>query len=679
MKLILIKTSLFFLLIVSSFSAWAGGVKLGKIDAKLLEMSVYEKDSSAVAVILDDYGRSYYDFESNVGTSQLMFTRVVRIKILKKEGLKWADWEIGLYRGKSSEEKLLKVRGYTYNLVDGKVEKTKFDGKVHENDVHSRYYKEKFSFSNVKVGSVIDLEYTIMSPYITSIPDWYFQSSIPVVHSEYIVEMPEVYSFQKRVNGYVTMSEVSSSTYQKDISIKVEYLRDGYSAGIQTGVERHSILVTKDVLIANDVPAFDGESYISSKENYISKVEYQFTAYNPKYGRIQSFSSTWIDMNENLLKEDDFGKLYSKKKRIYSIIQPNVEIIKENNESKKGQMIAAFELVKKQMKWTGMISIYPNNSLDDAYGLHEGNCADINLILLVYLRALDIESYPLVTKVRSDGNIVESSNRVRDMNYTMVYAIIDDKDYVLDASEDDLAAGYLPKRAMNNMAWLVDEQKYGWVDLQANLNSRSVEMISASLNEDGSIVGKLQCSYSGYEGAEIRGEINSFDSKENYILDLSKDWPDAEFINFDISNLDDPYQPIKEDIEVKLSNSTILSGDFIYLNPMLFHPISENPFKNEERLYPVEFLTKENKTYILNLSIPEGYVVDEFPKNEKVVLPENTAEFTYTCQQVGQTIQVIVKFRLNKTIYYSDEYTYLREFYNHVIQKHSNQIILKKA
>jgi len=673
--------SLTLILLLLSFTklVFADHVKLGKIEADLLEMTVYKQDSNAVAVILNDYGHIYYDFQHVAGEPYVLFTRTVRIKILKKEGLKWANWELGFYKGKYSEEELVKVRGYTYNLVGGKVEKTKFSNKIYQNDIHTRYFEEKFSFSDVKVGSVIDLEYTTRSPYVTSIPDWYFQYEIPVKRSELKVDIPEFYVFNKRVNGYVDLKKANTSTYNESVEIKVEYETDGYSAGTETAVKNYTILITQENLLAENVPAFDEENHITTNESYLSKVEFQFVSFDPIFGSNKNYASTWEQMNRALLIDDDFGEQYLPGSKIHKIIAQNVAEIKTQYESPYDQMIASYELVKNDMNWNEYSTIFIDKSLEDALIDKKGNTADINLILLSFLRDLDIESYPIVTKTQNRGVIYEVSNRIKEMNYVLVLAIIDGKEYLLDATDKDLGAGFIPKRAINNLAWIVDENNSGWYDLQKSLKSKTMEMITATMHEDGKISGSLSCSYSGYEGVKTRELIKSFSSKEEYIEDFSKDWPDADFKEFTIENIDDPYKPITEKIEVELQNSCIVSGDMIYMNPMLFHPISENPFKQEDRVYPVEYQSLENKVYILNLTTPEGYVIEEHPVNERVVLPDNAAEFTYQYKQVGQTIQIMVSFKINKMVFYADEYEYLRNFYNLVIQKHSNQIVFKQV
>jgi hypothetical protein len=58
-------------------------IKFGKVSEEELLMTVYEHDSSAPAVVLCDYG--FFNLRD------YMFTRIVRIKILNKEGLYLAN------------------------------------------------------------------------------------------------------------------------------------------------------------------------------------------------------------------------------------------------------------------------------------------------------------------------------------------------------------------------------------------------------------------------------------------------------------------------------------------------------------------------------------------------------------------------------------------------------------
>ena len=120
-------------------------IKFGNVSLADLQMLSYDKDTSAPAVILCDYG--FY----NSGNYE--FTRTLRIKILKKEGYHFAD-QIFETKFKS------KISGYTYNLENGQIVKEKLSNKsIFEERVFEDYTRMRVSMPNVRVGSVIDIEY----------------------------------------------------------------------------------------------------------------------------------------------------------------------------------------------------------------------------------------------------------------------------------------------------------------------------------------------------------------------------------------------------------------------------------------------------------------------------------------------------------------------------------------
>src|SRR5688572_13924147 len=100
-------------------SAQKSPVKFGDIPMHDMKMTTYMPDSSAEAVVLVDYGEAY--IQVNMATAVMTFERHVRIKILKKEGTKWADAIIPLYRSGSAEEKVSQLKASTFNLVNGKM------------------------------------------------------------------------------------------------------------------------------------------------------------------------------------------------------------------------------------------------------------------------------------------------------------------------------------------------------------------------------------------------------------------------------------------------------------------------------------------------------------------------------------------------------------------------------
>jgi hypothetical protein len=71
--------------------AIAQAAKYGKVDEAELKMTQYELDTSAAAIVLSDFGYTKFSFGHEM---QVTTERHIRIKILKKSGYNWADFNI---------------------------------------------------------------------------------------------------------------------------------------------------------------------------------------------------------------------------------------------------------------------------------------------------------------------------------------------------------------------------------------------------------------------------------------------------------------------------------------------------------------------------------------------------------------------------------------------------------
>ncbi|MEA1898567.1 MAG: transglutaminase, partial [Bacteroidota bacterium] len=127
-----------------------------------------------------------------------------------------------------------------------------------------------------------------------------------------------------------------------------------------------------------------------------------------------------------------------------------------------------------------------------------------------------------------------------------------------------------------------------------------------------------------------------------------------------------------------IGDNAEMVADFIYFNPMLFEQVKSNLFKLKERKYPVDFSYPRKETYILNLEVPEGYLVDELPASFQIQLPGKSAVFSYMINTNGNKIQLLNKIFINKPVFVYNEYSELVDFYNKIVEKHAEQIVFKK-
>ena len=194
--------SLFLFFLCSSLIAQYHVPKFGDIDINDLKMTRYEKDTTADALILFDNGSSSFELNEN-RQFDFMFERHLRIKIFRKSGFRFADVPIRLYRNNQNKEKLVGLKAVTYNLVNDKIVKTKLNNNNIYETEDKRYIENRFAFPEVKEGSIIELEYTIISDYLYDLRGWNFQYSCPALLSQYSTSIPEYFDYRRSAKGYL--------------------------------------------------------------------------------------------------------------------------------------------------------------------------------------------------------------------------------------------------------------------------------------------------------------------------------------------------------------------------------------------------------------------------------------------------------------------------------------------
>jgi len=199
-------------------------IKYGDVPLEDLKMTTYPLDSSASAVVLADYGQSTLKYNQNTGFS-ILFERILRIKILTKDGLDWATVSVPLYHDGSTDEKLTSLRATTYNLENGKVVETKLKGDGTFNEKLSENLDiAKFTLPNVRQGSVIDVSYKVTSEFLFNFQDWDFQRTIPTRWSEYRTNIPEFYHYEKYQQEKENPFKSKERLYPVDFGSPIEKL-----------------------------------------------------------------------------------------------------------------------------------------------------------------------------------------------------------------------------------------------------------------------------------------------------------------------------------------------------------------------------------------------------------------------------------------------------------------------
>jgi hypothetical protein len=640
-------TGLFVGLILSSATAQKDPMKFGNIPMEDMTMISYGNDSSASAVILADYGEAY--IQSTALSANMTFERHIRIKILKKDGTLWANAIIPLYKSGSSEEKVTNLKASTYNLENGKIIESKmskdgiFKTKFNRNIVH-----QKFTLPDVKEGSVIEYAYKISSDFLSNFPNWEFQKTIPTRSSEYWAIIPDFFIFEKYMQGYVPVS-----------SYDVKSMNVG---GIAAKGHHY---------ISKNVPAFKEEPYMTSESDYLSKINFALSHISFPGEVVQEIMGSWEKLNDLLLQDEDFygvikgsGFLKSKVAEITAGLQDPLQ-----------KITALHNYVKENIEWDGYTDFYAG-SLKKVIETKTGSSGDINLLLASMLEKAGFNIDMVLVSTRDHGFVRQPYPMARQFNYVVCAVRLADKTILLDATEKQLPVNVLPERCLNGQGLVISSKNFGWIPLDTKTKSKTVVSAELSLDESGILKGQIVFTRDGYDATRMR---NAYLTKgqDEYLKDeiAGKAWvlEKSEF-----KNIKEITAPSMEKHEVSISDHVSLAGDNMYFSPFVTSQIEINPFKSEERVYPVDYGSPIEKVYLCKIKVPQGYVIDEAPASKIFMLPGNAARFLYNVSATGDWISITSNFQVNRNIFDQTEYPNLREFYNQVVAKEAEQIVFKK-
>jgi hypothetical protein len=625
---------------------------------KEYEIKQYDKDPLAEAVVISDEGKSsfqltdYEDFE-------IIFERMTTIKIFTKAGLKWSEFSIPFYKEGGKSEFITDLVGITYNQVNGIFVKTELQPKnIYEEKINGNWYSKKFAMPDVKEGSVIFVSYKISSPYRFNFRSWEFQRSIPVIFSRYITKMVPFYEYRYVLQGTDRLDEFKN------------YVEDGIAGRFGSSYGSIEYKNMDYEFIMRDVPAFKDESYITSINDYIIKLDFQLSVIHHLGGRDEQVVSTWPKLSDELIDNEDFGKYLKNSTRKCK------EITEEMNLGSKSTLEKAKAIdryVKSNFSWDGHSRIFTSKSTKDFLSAKTGNAADLNLLLIGMLNAVGIEANPVILSTRSNGKIKVDYPFAHLFDYVIAQAKIDGVTYLLDATEPFAVFGEIPTRCFNDKGFVVQKNKVEWVTPKSNSNSVSEYQFDLSLNSStDSLCGKCKLVSTGYDAIGLRKKfVSSYKELKTQLAGTNSPSSDS-LKSLNLKDIEKPFE-----ISYDLKSSIDKVEDKIIISPFSNSTMTENPLKQPVRNYPVDMVYKNADKFQSTIKIPSGYKILTKPDN--MTIDNKLVKITYSTEVLNDDIKITGYYEFKNDVYVSADYVELKGYFNRIVDKFNEKLVLVKG
>lgn len=631
---------------------------------------MYSVDSSADAVYLYDKGKVYYEGNTQ-GFFSIVQERFCRIRLLHKQAFsEVATIEIPLYTPQKSpsvdHEKLSMLEAATYNLENGKVETVKVDKASIFKQESGNFTTMKFTFPNIKEGSIIEFHYKKVSSRFWDMDDWFFQGQYPRIWSEFQIAMPEIFDFIVSSQGYHKVD------YDTAFAIKQVYnIIDQGGTGSSNSYTVNSGGVDRTWGMSN-VPALKPEAYISSLRNYVSSFNFQISALKLPNQPIKNYRKSWNEEAKNLMKDDDFGKDLSSSN---SFLNDDLQKLGGKDDQEKIKNI--YNYVRDNYSCTKNTGRFLTQSLRQTWKTKKGNVADINLLLIAALRNRGFSADPLLIGKRQYLRPSETYPFMDRFNYVVCKANFPNGKYVvLDAADKHLGFNHLDEDCYNGFGRVINETLPILVPLSPDsLVELTTTIVNIDNAKENSLTGYLQSDMGYFNSQQLRTQVNS-SSQNEYFEKIKKSFSfPLKMSNTGIDSLSQLDFPVSVhyDFDFETNNEGL-----IYFNPIFSNVKIENPFKVADRIYPIEMPYKRIDTYIFSMAIPKGYEIDDIPKSAKVSLNETDGMFQYLISAKEGTIKLMYKIELKRATFDPEDYNSLREFFAYVVKKQNEPIVFKK-
>ena len=645
-------------------------MKFGKPTKEELQMTTYEADPNAEAVVLCRLTDVVYTIQTN--GYLVDYNEKIRIKVLKPEGKRLAkvvipylknlssdnvggskfslksipfhvsgtsaymESESGSFieeaMGNYSDESIEDLKATAFNLENGKMTKSTLKkGDVVKTKIDEQRHQIEFTVPDVKVGTVIEVEYCVHSELFWMLHDWFAQREIPVVYAKLDMDIPKYLIFNLEEHG---IQRLTCTCTQGVMRYKLE--SDPLAAPMTVNTNHY-------ICVGRNLMAMPKDDYVWCTNDHCAGLTAELKQYSLRGTMVLDYAKSWEQIDQMLLDDPDLGKQLNN----HSPLAKELKEAKiEEIASEMQRASAVYQLVMSKVNWDGTYKLWPDKT-EETLKKGSGSNADINMLLIQSLKEVGLGAAPVVLRTRDEGLLPHNFPSMTKLS-SYVVAVIPSagSTFYVDASSKNGYLNVLAEPLLVEKARLVEKgKKSQWVNLQKLSKSQKSTIIDAVLGADGKLTGKQTTRYEGLAAMKYRQEkgLNEF------AADVTEE----------------------KDIEIQ---GEVKDGEISFCP---YAQPTENPFKAETRKMPVEFGSLGTEKVVMNISLPEGKSFVGEPRNTVITTQDKGLEGRiFTTPSEGK-VQMTSQFSINKISHSEKNYADLRQIFDMLAAFTSEKMTVK--
>ena len=639
-------------------------MKFGKPTDEEMNMTVYDADSTAEAVVLCRLTDVSYTIQFN--GYLVDYREKIRIKVLKPSGERYAkvtipyimakqtNANIGVSKfslatnssdmsnvafdfdamsgsmtensgGTFTDESVEELKATAYNLVNGKrVKSVLKKSEIKTEQIGEEQYQVSFTIPDVRVGTVIEYEYSLHSQLFWLLHDWYAQREIPVAFARLDMVIPRYLVFNIEEHG---IQRLKCTTEQGSLHYKLE--SDPLAAPKVVNTV-HYVFVGRDLVA---IPAAD---YTWCPQDHCAGITAELRSYSLRGTMQIDYAKTWEQIDQMILDSPELGKQIDDHSPFSADLKATgiADIANEEDRA-----VAVYKFVTERVKWDGTYTIWPAEA-KTIVSKGQGTNADINLLLIQALREVGLQADPVVLRTRNEGLIPYNfPSIIKLSSYVVAISGPSGKNHYVDASSANGYLDVLPEPLLVERARVVKKgKKSQWVNMQQLKKSETITSIEATLTADGKVSGTQTTLYKGLAAQRYRQQ----------------------------QGLNDFAPEIEEKHEISYQGT--VSDGKITIPAFAESPLKEQPFPEEARLTPVEYPCVSTDQVVVSLALPEGYTFAGKPQSSIIVTTDKSLDGRFVTQATDHRMNIRYQFSVNKPAVSEKLYADVRNLYDLLVK-----------
>lgn len=596
-------------------------------------------------------------FYYNVDTDNNHATETIsiRMKVLREEGLKYANIEIP-YVEKYSKIEALRARTIG---SDGKIEE--FAGQPVDKEVIKakkfRVSEKVIVLSKVQIGTIIEysyqyhtkgkvpdgfihpMGYLILDAFTYPAAEWEIQRDIFVQHAHFVLHKPKEAAVRVHTQGNVKREDIQT-------------LPDGSL-----------------VLDLKDIPAFEEEEYSMPGWNLKTRADLYYALGFVDVG------SYWSAIGTRRGRGMDayVGDSKAIRQEVARLTTPG-----ETDEALLRKLYARSQEIRnlsheagKTEKELKQEKLKDNKNAEDVlkHGYGWGN--EPNLLFVALARAAGFQAYPLLLATKNKMRFEEMYPDEEQLTAMVVQVRKDKQFWYLDPASALCPFGLLPWEESHSGGVIANprQPKTGTTPMASPTDALTEKEGTFRLSEEGKLIGKVKISYHGQEAFYRRRDYLQKDEAARR-EHLEKDLKDSLYTGA-VTKLvlmegwDKADVPLRAEFDVEISNFASAAGKRLVLPVGVFEANQTTPFSSGRRVHPICFDFPQEVHDRITIELPESLKAEAIPADQ--VSDQNAVYYKREIKQDGKNLRLNRVFRVNGDCFDTPNYPALRLFYERVL------------